>query len=224
MKFAMRDQRLRQILDNNDQPDWVVTAFFFHDRGSEVQKSLSGMFQEILGSILRHVPALVQFVFPLYTELVKSQKTRKPSWNLDVLKSGMLSIMKQRTVRTRLLLFLDALDEHDGDNDVLTLLLKDLVASVDNDCIQIKLCLASRSWTVFGYHFGECPGFAIHDHTEQDIRIYVADRLDVARQTSRSESTESIVVGAVSRSTGANLLGLVNLVAEKAAGVFIWVR
>jgi len=212
MKFAMRDHRLLEALNTDYNTGWIVAAFFFHDRGSEVQKSLTGMFQEILCSILQQIPALVVFVVPCYNELVKIQRTRTPTWTSDVLQSAMLSITKQRKVQIRILLFLDALDEHDGDNDMLAMVLKSFVKSADNDCVRLKLCLASRSWTVFGHHFGMCPGFAIHEYTKQDIRTYIEARLDINRQMLRS----------ISGQTG--LVRLADLVAERALGVFIWVR
>lgn len=120
--------------------------------------------------------------------------------------------MKQREVNIRIFLLLDALDEHHGDNDTLALLLRKLVDSIDNDCVHLKLCLASRSWTVFEQHFGKCPGFAIHDHTRQDVRTYIEARL----------GTDQDALHSTSNRTG--LQRIVDPVAEKALGVFIWVR
>ena len=211
MKFAMHDNRLEKSLGSDNEDSWTVAAFFFHDRGSEIQKSLLGMFQQILTSILEQVPALIPFVIPFYIPLVKVQKTRKPTWSLDALQSAILAVVHQRKVPVKLLLFLDALDEHQGDNDKLALLLKMLTHSADNNYVLLKLCLASRSWTVFEQHFGRCPGFAIHDYTQQDIRTYIQARLDT--------HTETLSLG-----TEASLRRIVDLVTEKASGVFIWVR
>ena len=212
MKFAMRDERLINILNANNTTSWTVAAFFFHDRGSEIQKSLTGMFQGLLGSILQQLPSLDSFVVPFYLDLVRAQRTRSPTWNLETLRDAVLSIVKQRKVHIRMLLFLDALDEHHGDNVLLAELLKKLVDSVDHSKVHLKLCLASRSWTTFEQYFGHCPGFAIHDHTQQDIRTYIESRVGIGTQVSRLSDDRG------------SLLRIVDLVAQKALGIFIWVR
>ena len=212
MKFAMRDKRLINTLNTSSTTAWTIAAFFFHDRGSEIQKSLTGMFQGLLGSILQQLPSLDSFVVPIYLDLVRAQRTRSPTWNLETLRDAMLSIVKQREVHIQMLLFLDALDEHHGDKMLLAELLKKLVDSVDHSRVHLKLCLASRSWTTFEQYFGHCPGFAIHDHTQQDIRTYIESRVDIGAQVSRSSNDRG------------NLLRIVDLVAQKALGIFIWVR
>ena len=212
MKFAMRDERLTNILNASNTTAWTIAAFFFHDRGSEIQKSLTGMFQGLLGSILRQLPKLDSFVVPFYLDLVRAQGTRSPTWNLETLRDAVLSIVKQRNVHVRILLFLDALDEHHGDNVLLAELLKKLVDSVDYSWVHLKLCLASRSWTTFEQYFGHCPGFAIHDHTQQDIRTYIESRVKIGTQVSRLSNDRG------------GLLRIVDLVAQKALGIFIWVR
>ena len=209
MKFAMHDQKLWEVLETKQ---CTVAAYFFHDRGSAIQKTLIGMFQQILGSVLTQVPALTPYVVPVYRRIAEAQKTKTPAWSFDALKSTMLAIMKQREVRLDLLLFLDALDEHDGDDEVLASLLNQLADMADGDCVRLKICLASRSWTVFQRHFGQCPGLAIHNHTHLDIRTYIETRshFDPRRLGPFDDRI--------------NLLRIIDLVANKAHGVFIWVK
>lgn len=64
MKFAMRDRKMEELLASNGHPSWIFAAYFFHDRGSDVQKTLGGMLQELLYSILDQVPALLRFIIP----------------------------------------------------------------------------------------------------------------------------------------------------------------
>ena len=212
MKFAMQDNALLEILNTCTTRTWIFAGFFFHDRGSELQKSLTGMLQEIIGSLLQQHPALVQVVIHTYNELVKTQKVRRPAWNFEALKRAMLSIVEQRHIHIQVFLFLDALDEHHGENELLALLLKDIVKSIDDHWVRLKLCLASRSWPVFAHHFGNCPGFAIHDHTALDIRNYIEVQLDISERLRRFSTAQ------------AALQRIVQLLAEKARGVFIWVR
>ena len=238
MKFAMRDPRLSELLgiqterniqlqaagvtrlDSDTQnvqmatshPTWTVAAYFFHDRGSEMQKTLNGMLQEILGSILRQTPALLTFVMPFFLNLGQAQRNRKPKWDFESLQSALISIIVQRKVPVRILFLLDALDEHSGDNEQLASLLEKLVKEADNDYVGLKMCLASRSWTIFEEHFGNCPGFAIHEHTKSDILTYVISRLRPGSSILKSTAEEG------------SLNTVIELVTDKALGVFIWVR
>ena len=208
----MRDPRMTELLASDDMEQWSLAAFFFHDRGSEKQKTLNGMLQEVLRSILQQIPALSRYVLSSYIELVRAQRTRCPSWDFSSLKSAMVSLFEQRHVKIRILLLLDALDEHQGDNDLLASLLKSLVDKSDNKCVKVKMCLASRSWTVFQQHFGNCPGFSIHDHTREDIMTYIRARLEPCGPQEMDQlGHESITP-------------LADLVATRALGVFIWVR
>ncbi len=212
MKFAMRDPRMTKLLTSDDMEQWALAAFFFHDRGSEKQKTLNGMLQELLRSILQQIPALSPYVLPSYIELVRSQRTRCPSWDFSSLKSALVSLFEQRHVKIRILLLLDALDEHQGDNDLLASLLKSLVDKSDNKCVRLKMCLASRSWTVFQQHFGSCPGFSIHDHTREDIMTYIRARLEPCGPQEMHQLGHD------------SMTPLADLVATRASGVFIWVR
>lgn len=212
MKFAMQDSRTLKLLENATTTTWKLVAFFFHDRGSEVQRSLDGMMQEILHSILQQYPSLLSVITPLYLELVKSQRAKVPKWDTLTLQTALLRIAQVRNPGVRLCLFLDALDEHGGDNEKLAVLLKDMVNSTDSGTVNIKVCLASRPWSVFTKHFGNCPGFAIHEHTLQDISSYTTSRL-----TPDSLGSQHLL-------NASQLAMIAAQITEKSSGVFIWVR
>lgn len=234
MKFGMRDPRFTELLSLQDSDDnisamsrdvptnsarivgdtatWIVAAFFFHDRGSESEKTMGGMLQAVLKSVLDQVPALVSFVIPVYTTLAHAQRTRNPTWDFETLRSALLAILCQRQVRVNIILFLDALDEKSGDKEQLVSLLEEILRMVDNRYVRLKICLASRPWSIFAEHFGGCQGFAIQDFTKQDINTYAIGRLRSASRSILSPAEE------------VQLAGIIELVNEKALGVFIWVR
>ena len=64
-------------------------------------------------------------------------------------------------------------------------------------------------------HFGECPGFAIHDHTRTDIHGYTISRLFEASIGLRQATYDKL---------SSQQQNLVELVTNKARGVFIWVK
>ena len=212
MKFAMHDARTSELLVANNERSWAIAAFFFHDRGFVKQKSLVGMLQELLLSILQQIPELLRFVISPFQYLVRSQKSKTPTWDFDSLKSSLLAIVEQREVAAQIFLMVDALDEHDGDNELLASLLKELADKADHVLVKLKMCLASRSWTIFQHHFRDCRIFAIHEHTRQDIQTYVKDRLE-----HRSERQQTL-----SHQDGPQRI--IELVTKRALGVFIWVR
>lgn len=212
MKFAARNSKTVELLATRQSEKWIFAAFFFHDRGSKVQKSLSGMMQGILHSILQQVPALVALVAPFYQNLVQSQRTKRPQWEFSGLKAALLAIVEQCRVPLQLFLYLDALDEHDGDNEQLANLLKELADKAAGENIRLKMCLASRSWTVFQQHFGDCPGLAIHEHTGPDICAYTESRLSHCQRGSQPLLSED------------QLEKTSRKITDKALGVFIWVR
>ena len=119
MKFAMHDVRTMNRLKASDDHQWVLIGFFFHDRGSTEQKSLSAMLQEMLYQIVYKLRDLAPIVQPFYETLALSQRTVSPVWDVEALQSALSAIMEQRNVAARLCFFLDALDEHAGDNSQL---------------------------------------------------------------------------------------------------------
>jgi len=218
MKFAMKDARTSDILAMIDGSQWTFAAFFFHDRGSQVQKSFTGMLQGIIDSLLRELPELTTYAVPQYRRLVQLQATRCPTWDMDALKSVLQEIIGQRVTNVRLLLFVDALDEQGRDKvdksakENLVKFLQKLGEEADNDCVRLKLCLASRPEPVFEHHLSRAPGFTIQEYTKDDIRVYTEKRLEPYR-------TEASVLNGLE-----NFENLVDQVTKRAEGVFIWVK
>jgi hypothetical protein len=209
MKFAMNDRRMREFLKDN-YDEWVLAGFFFHDRGSDVQKSLLSMLMEILYQTLRQARQLMPFVLPIFLVLIQQQRTQVPTWDLISLRASFAAITSQRKSNARLCLFLDALDEHGGNNEQLSEIIHEFVSNADGDLVNVKVCIASRSWTIFSARFGQCPGFAIHDHTEGDIRTYTMSRLSQDLPPSASARARAET--------------LTSVITRKARGVFIWIR
>lgn len=80
----------------------------------------------------------------------------------------------------------------------------------------VKICIASRPIYVFNDILQDCPGFRIHDHTQDDIRDYVLGRLrpELARHPRMIAKSKF----------GSQLEDLLKLTVDKAEGVFIWIR
>jgi hypothetical protein len=214
MKFALEHIKTRELLDNleiNSGKTWTRVGFFFHDRGSFEQKNLVGMLRELLFQILKRHKALWPCFDPTFKRLIHEQRSRSPAWDLKSLKDCFFAIPKQKNYELNLCLFLDALDEHEGDNDELVGIVKNLVA-MSNPFVTIKICLASRPWPIFKTHFGQCLGFEVHLHTYQDILLYFQRRLEDSIEF-QEQATATVQLRAIA-----------DRVAAKALGVFVWVR
>jgi len=204
-----------ELLNTSEQNSWLLVGFFFHDRGSLAQKSLAAMLKEILRQILHQFRRLWHVVRPLYVQLTESQHTNSPSWDTEMLQKALHDVTQQRLTDAHVCVFLDALDEHSGDNEQLASLLFKLTKNTRESKMKLKICVASRSWTIFANHFGTCPGFAIHEYTRDDIRLYTTDRLRQASTGPARENDER-------RPSGKAEI-LAEQVTDRARGVFIWV-
>ena len=216
MKFAMRHNRTLEMLHRPKHLQWIFAGFFFHDRGSSAQKTYLAMLQEVVHQLLGSSDRLWPVVKPMYEELMKRQRTKSPQWDVNILQTVLTTISQLRYLDLGILIFLDALDEHDGDNEQLTSLMWKLVKTSAGSRLKLKICLASRPWTVFTSSFSGCPGFAIHDHTREDIHIYTNSKLQ--------EATVGASVLLKNEAYSGKLNDLSEKVTYKAQGVFIWVR
>lgn len=126
-------------------------------------------------------------------------------WTRQALETALSRIICQNLFDLELTLFLDALDEYDGRPEFIAEFLTSIIET-NSPRTCIRVCFSSRPWTVFIEEFGECPGFKIHEHTEDDIQAYCVDIM-------------SATLGA-----GPALTDLVPEIVRRAQGVFLWVR
>lgn len=62
---------------NSSDPSSIVTAFFFNARGSELEKSLTGLFRTLLYSLCQQISALRAVVLSKYLE---KSRLLQPGW------------------------------------------------------------------------------------------------------------------------------------------------
>jgi hypothetical protein len=111
----------------------------------------------------------------------------------------------------RICLFIDGLDEYEGDRDGtyfdIVALFRDMASSSN-----IKICLSSRPWLVFQDAFRSQPTLRLQDLTLSDITCYVNDKLNSHERMTRLYQTDP-----------ANTKDLVQEIVSKSSGVFLWV-
>ncbi|ORX92514.1 hypothetical protein BCR34DRAFT_608794 [Clohesyomyces aquaticus] len=187
----------------------IMSSYFFWINGTEIQRSQEGLIRSILYDILRRYPQLARPTFPDRWRLLSRHRKydRHPFSRIELLEAFQ-RLVKHIGSSARICLFIDGLDEYDGDHE-------DLIQVIRNtaDMPSVKLCVASRPWNVFESAFGRSTIHKLYleQVNARDIRLYVKnklqDRPDFIALQGRNDQAEA----------------LVNELIEKANGVFLWV-
>ncbi|KAI1778565.1 hypothetical protein F4818DRAFT_304526 [Hypoxylon cercidicola] len=216
MKFLFKDSRTSDLLQ-----DWKTgiaftrVAFFFHYRGSSMQKSFEGLLRSLLSQIISERPVLCRFLRSMFKQ---KKFLTSGDWTLPILRKGLHTILNQDEEPLHLCLFLDAIDEYDGRLESICQFLQDLGRIPSKPNKQIKVCFSSRPWGIFLKNFKGHAGFRMQDFTQVDIRDYCLGSL--AEENLSSIALEALVPYLVSRSRGVFLwVKLVVKDLAKAAGV-----
>jgi hypothetical protein len=108
--------------------------------------------------------------------------------------------------RAKLAMFIDGLDEFEGNCYALISLVQSCVES------PIKICVSSRPWVEFEGAFGDCPRLKMEDLTHQDISDYVFAKFEADTQFKSLQRRQARVAKE-----------LIESIVKKSSGVFLWV-
>lgn len=186
----------------------LASFFFFWNSGVSLQASQAGLLRSLLVQILEQAPDLLPIVAPRRWEALCLFNEDARGWSDEELQRMLRLTAKNLDPRTKMCLFIDGLDEFHGDHSGLIQLLRDLVTVP-----AVKICVSSRPWNVFEDAFGHSPSLLLQDLTYLDMKHYVGSHFyndsgfALLREREPSYADE-----------------LVENVAEKASGVFLWVR
>jgi hypothetical protein len=223
MKYGISNPITQRLLQDYDDHSWVTASYFFHDRGSTIQKSVEGFLYEVLYQVLHQRKEVFASVFKLFNRLIvpqssaetlldRRQKTLSDVWTLSTMQEALLSIVANTESDVNICLFVDALDEHDGNHKEYLSILRRLTESTKNPFFRLRLCLASRPENIFKHEFQDYPGFSIHKRTVKDIRLYVEG------------ITQPIMGGKLTEEGARELQSLTQIIIKMSQGVFLWVR
>ena len=186
----------------------VIASFFFWNAGTAVQKSQEGLFRSLLYEILRQCPDMIPTVCASKAETFRPYVKELVPWTQQELWNAIRQLQKFSGSSVRFCIFIDGLDEYDGEPDHLVEVLESLRTWQD-----IKLCVSSRPWNEFIDAFGrpDDAALAMENLTQEDIRLYVRETLEESLLFRRLQERDI-------RSQS-----LVQEIVEKARGVFLWV-
>lgn len=101
-------------------------------------------------------------------------------WTGPELTSGFLRLLDTGLSQAKVCLFVDGLDELDGDHDSMIRFFCDL--GTRNNASQVKICLSSRPWEVFERAFARSvPHLRLQELILGDMTQYAYDSLYVKK-------------------------------------------
>ncbi|KAF2184046.1 hypothetical protein K469DRAFT_454529, partial [Zopfia rhizophila CBS 207.26] len=187
----------------------VAAGFFFWYAGTDMQKSQNGLLRSILFQILNQQPKLIPVAYSEQWNYYNENGIELAFSNSrKELTTAISRITHHTSFPFSLCLFIDGLDEYNGDHSEIIDLFKDVATTP-----YTKLCISSRPWPVFTNAFNSCPGLTLQDLTRGDITKYVQARLE-----------ESPGMKALKFSEPEEAESLIHEIVDKSCGVFLWTR
>lgn len=209
MKFIQRDERTQQRLQAWAGRRRLLTAsFFFWNVGTSLQKSQSGLLRSLLFDILDKNKYLIPSVLSTLCRAAVAEKSHSlPEPTLAELKNAFQNLIRQKVAPLNICLFIDGLDEYDGDQNELCGLFTQVAASP-----YIKIIVSSRPIPPCIEAFSHGAKLRLQDLTHDDIQLYVESKLTSHPNIHKLEALE-----------GPATTELVQDITKKASGVFLWV-
>lgn len=151
-----------------DQQKLFVNQFFFWNLGAEIQKSCVGLLRALIYSILKEYPELIPAVFPnLYQHWTPG--THDPQY--VEMKRAWDDILALVAPFLNLALFVDGVDEFDGDHTDWAEFLRSLTTP------KVKIIVSSRPINEALKIFRDFPTLRLEALTAGDMDIFVQGRL-----------------------------------------------
>ena len=208
LKYLHRDKRTMDRLKKwaPDVP-LVTAAFFFWKSGTQMQMSGMGFLQSMLSQVLTKHPALIPRILPERWETFDLFGHDESIWSEPELRRAFRLLARDESPEAKFCFFIDGLDEFEGDHTNLIELIKEIGSSSN-----IKICVSSRPWVLFEDAFKHKPSLMLQDLTYRDIIKFIDSAFHNKPEFVELEKREPQYAS-----------GLLEDIAQKSAGVFLWV-
>ncbi|CAF9921624.1 hypothetical protein IMSHALPRED_005222 [Imshaugia aleurites] len=217
MRYLIESKQTMNLLSGNSDAT-IIVHDFFHELGEMQEKTFEGLLHAIVYQLLIGFQEKNQAALSQLYGLLKPH-LRLATTSTYALPDEVLMTIPQKFVAEcketlGLYLFVDGFDECHGDHWGQLDFLTDWVQSSSDKNLSVKACIASRVEPEIELRLSNEPTLAIHQYTAKDISVYVSQKLGKAW----------VLMARQPHGTIANYdQYLVDLVVEKARGVFIWV-
>lgn len=212
MKFLATDRRTRHALRSWAKGERLcVMHFYFWNAGHPMQKTQLGLLQSLLFQVFSKCPEVIRTACP--ARWYASRNTRPKPWSRRELETALNAALSHQNPPTRFCLFVDGLDEFEGDGEMLDHHELNSYLVRLTQSANVKLCISSRPWHVFEDQFGleRSRTLRVQDLNKGDIETYVRGKLEEDERFKKFTSAHT------------DAMHLAEEVREAADGVFLWV-
>lgn len=209
MKYISQHNSLRKHLNSwTGSHQLLISGFYFWHAGANLDNSLEGLLKTILYECIREFTPIVSKVFPGHCALLSMCRSEQIlNWTLEDLDKAFRRLASMSGKYFKLVLLIDGLDEFKGNHVELAELVSNITREYD-----LKVCVSSRPWNAFVDAFGRNPSLKMEDLTRSNIDHFIE---------SRFESSSAFIEQR--KAFPGQARELLNNIAEKALGVFLWV-
>ena len=215
MRFVYDHKRTRENLQSwAGASQLTMAGFFFWTSGSVEQRSQVGLLRSLLYQLLQQHKELIPLAFLeawiKYWDMSTVDRIKSPlTWSLPLLMKGIERFLENASKDIKICLFIDGLDEFDGNHADIIAFFKNIARSFHQ---RAKVCLSSRPWNVFEESFQSVPNLKLQDLTHGDMMRYVHDKLQKDPR-----------VGVSIRKDLEHNQNILEEIVGKADGVFLWI-
>lgn len=203
MNMLCHDDQTLRLLNLTSRKSWIIVRFFFDFRaGPDIPNNLEGAFRSFNFQLVRDGTAIEH---EQTSDMDRFDRGSNDQWSEEELKQSFLKRIRKRTANV--MIFIDGLDECEGDSLGLLHLLKNLPSAEKDPSLVVKVCAASRPAPLFQQTLKGFPRLQMESHNFDGIEEY-------ASTVMRSLNPSASDVEWRER--------MPRLIAERAEGVFLW--
>ncbi|OJJ84829.1 uncharacterized protein ASPGLDRAFT_1517109 [Aspergillus glaucus CBS 516.65] len=213
MKFLGQSPRVQHELQRwTGDKRLIFAQFYFWGSGDKLQMSLEGLYRPLLFEVLRQCPGLIPWCFPgFWNNLVSGTAlSHQAPFRFEEIKAAFNRLMSEKVTSShRICLFIDGLDEYEGDEVDHWRISHDLQSWTNSE--NVKLCISSRPHVPFLHSFATDMNIQIQIHqlTQRDIRKFGLAMFGMDPNFDQVKQTYRYLVAEIERLS---------------EGVFLWAR
>lgn len=207
VKFIANEEQTNQQLQEWAQGNTLVRAcFYFWSAGSRLYKTREGLLRSLLFQIFREHGDMTTLYCPRRAQVHRLFGSYPLPWTIDELEEAIVKVLQANG--TKFFFLIDGLDECAEDHDDLVRFMRHLTEGKN-----VKMCISSRPWAEFEDSYQDAPHLKVHERTSDGVRHFVQCHLSQSRGFGELRKRDEIFADS-----------LVESIAEKSQGVFLWVQ
>jgi hypothetical protein len=149
--------------------DVVVASFYFWASGASLQSSRMGLYRTLLYDLLQSKPEVIPRVSPDRWAQLCVFNTDLSPFEEEELRIMLHRAIREICLHAKTCIFIDGLDEFEGDSNELIQLAEQLMMDNTN----LKMCVASRPWLAFEKAFQNKPHLMLHNLTARSMKSFI---------------------------------------------------